>query len=160
MTRKRTQTVIKRSLLSDVRRMIEETRSAVAVTVNAGLTILYWRIGTRIRKDILADQRAEYGKQSLVTLSRGLLPAFGRGFGEKNLRRMVQFAEAFPDQEIVAALLRQLGWTHFTMTEGEGGPQIAQMTQIKTYKRDRMKLYEEIAIQRVRSICEICVICG
>jgi len=40
---------------------------------------------------------------------------FGRGFGEKNLRRMVQFAEQFPDVPIVAALLRQLGWTHFTM---------------------------------------------
>jgi predicted nuclease of restriction endonuclease-like (RecB) superfamily len=38
---------------------------------------------------------------------------FGRGFGEKNLRRMVQFAEAFSDAEIVAALRRQLGWTHF-----------------------------------------------
>jgi hypothetical protein len=40
---------------------------------------------------------------------------FGRGFGEKNLRRMVQFVEQFPDIKIVAALLRQLGWTHFTM---------------------------------------------
>ena len=26
---------------------------------------------------------------------------------------MVQFAEAFPDTEIVAALRRQFGWTHF-----------------------------------------------
>ena len=39
----------------------------------------------------------------------------GRGFGEKNLRRMVQFAEVFPNAGIVAALLRQLGWTHFTL---------------------------------------------
>src|SRR5208337_4808588 len=36
-----------------------------------------------------------------------------RGFGEKNLRRMIQFAEAYPDREIVVSLLRQLGWTHF-----------------------------------------------
>ncbi len=26
---------------------------------------------------------------------------------------MVQFAEVFPDEKIVAALRRQLGWTHF-----------------------------------------------
>jgi hypothetical protein len=39
--------------------------------------------------------------------------SFGRGFGEKNLRRLVQFSEGFPDKEIVAALRRQLGWTHF-----------------------------------------------
>jgi hypothetical protein len=31
----------------------------------------------------------------------------------KNLRRMVQFAQAFPDTEIVASLMRQLSWTHF-----------------------------------------------
>jgi len=26
---------------------------------------------------------------------------------------MVQFAEAFPDEQIVVTLLRQLGWSHF-----------------------------------------------
>ena len=38
---------------------------------------------------------------------------FGRGFSEKNLHRMVQFAEVFPDWKIVVSLLRQLSWTHF-----------------------------------------------
>lgn len=115
MTRKRTHAVIKRSLLSDISRMIEEARSAVAVTVNTGLTILYWQIGKRINEEILKGERAEYGEEIVATLSRQLAEAYGRGFAEKNLRRMVQFAEAFPDQQIVAALLRQLGWTHFTL---------------------------------------------
>ncbi|HAM54549.1 MAG TPA: hypothetical protein DCQ64_03735, partial [Candidatus Rokubacteria bacterium] len=51
----------------------------------------------------------------VATLGRQLEAELGRGFGEKNLRRMVQFAETFPDAEIVAAVLRQLGWTHFTL---------------------------------------------
>jgi hypothetical protein len=38
---------------------------------------------------------------------------FGRGFEDKNLRRMMQFAEAFPDEAIVATLWRQLSWSHF-----------------------------------------------
>lgn len=38
---------------------------------------------------------------------------FGRGFSEKSLRHMLRFAEAFPDERIVSALRRQLGWTHF-----------------------------------------------
>jgi predicted nuclease of restriction endonuclease-like (RecB) superfamily len=38
---------------------------------------------------------------------------FGRGFGEKNLRRMVQFSEVFPHWKILVSLLRQLTWTHF-----------------------------------------------
>jgi hypothetical protein len=46
-------------------------------------------------------------------LSNELAAEFGRGFAEKSLRRMTQFAEVFPDQQIVAALSRQLGWSHF-----------------------------------------------
>jgi predicted nuclease of restriction endonuclease-like (RecB) superfamily len=38
---------------------------------------------------------------------------YGRGFAEKSLRRMIQFATVFPDPEIVAALSRQLSWSHF-----------------------------------------------
>jgi hypothetical protein len=38
----------------------------VAQVVNAGLTILYWQIGTRIRKDILKEQRAAYGKEIIT----------------------------------------------------------------------------------------------
>ena len=103
------------ALAADIRQMIEVARQQVAQAVNAGLTTLYWQIGTRIRQDILKNKRAEYGAEIVATLGRQLETEFGRGFGEKNLRRMVQFAETFPDAEIVAALLRQFGWTHFTM---------------------------------------------
>ncbi len=101
------------ALTADIRRLIEAARQQVAQAVNAGLTMLYWQIGTRIRQDILKEKRAEYGAEIVATLGRQLEGEFGRGFGEKNLRRMVQFAEAFPDAEIVAALRRQLGWAHF-----------------------------------------------
>ncbi len=37
----------------------------------------------------------------------------GRGYTEKSLRHMIRFAEAFPDEEIVSALRRELSWTHF-----------------------------------------------
>ena len=42
-----------------------------------------------------------------------LAQEFGRGFEAKNLRRMVQFAVAFPQTGIVATLSRQLSWSHF-----------------------------------------------
>jgi len=38
---------------------------------------------------------------------------YGRNFEEKNLRRMIQFAEQFKEEEIVVTLLRQLSWSHF-----------------------------------------------
>lgn len=101
-----------RALAADIRQMIEGARQQVAQAVNAGLTALYWQIGTRIRQDILKERRAEYGAEIVATLSRQLVPDFGRGFEEKTLRRMVQFAEVFPDPGIVATLGRQLGWSH------------------------------------------------
>jgi predicted nuclease of restriction endonuclease-like (RecB) superfamily len=101
------------ALAVDIRRMIQSARQQTAQAVNAALTSLYWQIGTRIRREVLAEQRAEYGAEIVSTLGRQLQVEFGRGFGEKNLRRMVQFAEVFPDAEIVAALRRQLGWAHF-----------------------------------------------
>ena len=34
-------------------------------------------------------------------------------FSEKSLRHRLHFAEAFSDERIVSALMRQLSWTHF-----------------------------------------------
>ena len=100
-------------LLKDLRRMIEETRQGVAVFVNSALTMLYWRVGRRINEEILKGERAEYGEAIVSTLSRQLEADYGRGFSEKSLRHMLRFAEAFPDERIVSALMRQLSWTHF-----------------------------------------------
>ena len=100
-------------LLADVRELIVQAREGVARAVDSGLTTLYWHVGRRIRQDLLKHKRAEYGGQIVSALGRQLDMEFGRGFGEKNLRRMIQFAEVFPDEKIVAALRRQLGWTHF-----------------------------------------------
>ena len=100
-------------LLTEVRELILQAREDVARTVDAGLTTLYWYIGRRIRQDILKEKRAEYGGQIVSALGRQLEMEFGRGFSEKSLRHMIRFIEAFPDFEIVSALLRQLSWTHF-----------------------------------------------
>lgn len=60
----------------------------------------------------MGPERADYGEAIVTTLSRQLVLEFGRGFTDKNLRRMIQFAEAFPDEQIVATLWRQLSWSH------------------------------------------------
>jgi hypothetical protein len=74
--------------------------------------LLYWQVGQWIRTEILKSRRAEYGDQVVPTLANQLALEFGHGFVEKNLRRMVQLAEVFPDWEIVVTLSRQLGWSH------------------------------------------------
>jgi hypothetical protein len=49
----------------------------------------------------------------VATLSQQLTLGYGRGFAEKNLRRMVQFAEVLPDEQIIMTRSKQLGWSHF-----------------------------------------------
>src|SRR5258708_18281157 len=100
-------------LIEDIRQIIGEARRNVATTVNAGLTLLYWRIGKRIVDEILGKERAAYGQQIVVSVARQLVQEYGPSFGEKNLRRMMQFAEVFPEEEIVVSLIRQLSWTPF-----------------------------------------------
>ena len=102
-----------KALISDVRRMIEETRASVAAAVNTGLTMLYWRIGKRIHQEILIGGRADYGKQILATLSQELSQSYGSGFSYSTLTRMVKFYESFQDEKIVATLSQQLSWSHF-----------------------------------------------
>ena len=101
------------ALLADLRDLIRQAREGVARAVDSGLTALYWHVGRRIRQDILREKRAEYGERIVAALGRQLETEFGRGFGEKNLRRMMRFAEVFSEWEIVASLMRQLTWTHF-----------------------------------------------
>ncbi len=48
-----------------------------------------------------------------MTVSRDLENKYGRGFAERDVRRMIQFSVLFPDLEIVSTLSAQLGWSHF-----------------------------------------------
>ena len=60
--------------------MIRSTREQVSRAVDAGLVALYWQAGRRIRKNILKDKRAEYGKVIVATLSQQLTIEFGAGW--------------------------------------------------------------------------------
>lgn len=102
-----------RPLLADVRNLILQARAGVARAVDSGLVTLYWHVGRRIRQNILKEKRAEYGQKIVSALGTQLSAEFGRGFGVRNLFRMVRFAEVFPDEHIVSVLRTLLGWTHF-----------------------------------------------
>ena len=93
-----------RDLLTEIISIVEQTKIQVVSQVNSSLSILFWHIGKKILTHDLNNERAEYGKQIVVTLSRELVDRFGRNYEEKNLRRMIQFAENFPDIEIVVTL--------------------------------------------------------
>jgi len=146
-------------LAADLRSLIEEARLRVARTVNAELVVLYWEIGTRIRRDILGAARAEYGDQIVSTLSRQLTAEYGAGFSRQNLFHMIRFVEAWPEQAQVTALAQHLGWSHFKeilYLENELARQFyAEMCRLERWSvrtlRDRVRslMFERTAISRL-----------
>jgi len=61
----------------------------------------------------LAQERTEYGKQIVATVSRQLTKEYGKGFTRTALFRMLQLVERFPDLKTVTALSQHLSWSHF-----------------------------------------------
>jgi predicted nuclease of restriction endonuclease-like (RecB) superfamily len=102
-----------RVLFMEISALIEQTQTAVVAQANYALTLLFWKIGRRVNEEILQNQRADYGKQIVVTLARQLTEKYGRNFEERSLRRMIQFTEQFQNIEIVSTLSTQLSWSHF-----------------------------------------------
>ena len=100
------------SLHAELRALIEASRQRLAGAVNAELTRLYWTVGQRLASEVLGGERAGYGARLLDQLGQQLSQEFGRGFESRNLRRMVKFAQAFPDAAIVSTLSTQLSWSH------------------------------------------------
>ena len=100
------------TLFLSVKDIIDNARKNVAIAVNSTMSLLYWEVGKYVNSYILENQRAEYGKQIVASLARQLQQDYGNNFSEKNLRRMMQFADRFPEKEKVVSLIRQLTWTH------------------------------------------------
>ena len=145
-------------LLNEIRDLIEETRKSVAQFINAGMSMLYWRIGKRINEEILRGRRAAYGQKVITSLATKLTVDYGRAFSEKNLRRMMQFADVYPDEQIVVSLIRQLSWTHIIALIPVDDPLkrdfYAEMCRIEKWNvrqlRERINsmMYERTAISR------------
>ena len=102
-----------RSLVSDLRGLIQSTRETLAQAVDSALTTLYWQIGRRVQQDILKNESAGYGAEIVSAVGRQLAVEFGEGFAEKSRQRIIHAAGAFPEKKIVATLSRLLGWSHF-----------------------------------------------
>jgi len=101
-------------LLADLQEIIRRGKSQAVAAVNSALTLTYWHVGQRINTEVLRGERAAYGQQVVASVAERLVTQYGKSFEARNLRRMMQFAELFPDFRIVSPLATQLSWTHFT----------------------------------------------
>ena len=60
---------VSQSLIEDLRQIIEQARGQVAATANYAQTMMYRHVGERINREVLGNQRAEYGKQIVSAVS-------------------------------------------------------------------------------------------
>jgi len=91
-------------LLTEIRTLIEASRQHAARVVNSAMVLTYWSVGDRIRREVVGEERAEYGKQLVKRLAGRLAGEYGAGFSRTNLFNMLRFAETFPNLEIVQTL--------------------------------------------------------
>ena len=86
---------------------IETAKLNAALHVNSDMLSLYWSIG----KDILSKQEEQgWGKQVIAQLSRDLSVRFpdDRGYSERNLGYMKQFAKEYPNYPILQVPLAKI----------------------------------------------------
>ena len=100
------------NLFSDVCSIIDGARGRLANYANTEVIVTKWQIGIRIKRDVLKDKRADYGKTIVKDLSKKLTDKYGKGWGVKTLWHCLRAAETFTQEEIVSAAQRQLTWTH------------------------------------------------
>ena len=74
------------NLMTNLRQIIDEARIHVASTADYELTMMYWHIGERINRVVLGNERADYGKQIVATVSRQLQNIYGHKGKERRMR--------------------------------------------------------------------------
>lgn len=62
----------KDTLMQDLHQIVDNARKNVAIAANQELTMMHWRIGERINREVLGNERAKYGKQIVSQLARQL----------------------------------------------------------------------------------------
>ena len=110
---KNTQSSSLSNLIADVKQIIEKGRAAAYSAVDAMMISTYWNIGKRIvEEEQQGYGRAQYGKELMKQLSKGLENEYGAGFSERYLRSFRQFYLLTPNFEIWESRFPNLRWTH------------------------------------------------
>ncbi|MDD2582639.1 MAG: DUF1016 N-terminal domain-containing protein [Desulfuromonadaceae bacterium] len=104
--------VVRPEFYQSVVDILQAARCNAYRTVNFIMVEAYWNIGRMIVEEEQGKDRAEYGVYLLRNLALRLSTQFGKGFDERELRKMRQFYAAFPIRDAVRP---ELSWTHYRM---------------------------------------------
>lgn len=98
-------------LIGQLRDLIASARLNALRSLDSVHVRTCWEIGRHIVEfEQKGQDRAVYGGRLITKLSKSLTNEFGKGFDERNLRRMRGFFQAFPIWTTVRA---ELSWSHY-----------------------------------------------
>jgi predicted nuclease of restriction endonuclease-like (RecB) superfamily len=150
--------LISSSLITELRALIEQSRTRVKRDVDSEMVLLYWHVGSRIRSEVLQNERAGYGQRVIEYVAQELSSQYGQGFGKRNVASMVRFAEMVQDVEILQTLSATLSWSHvielLPIKDALERDFYLEMVRLENWSvrtmRDRMKtlLYQRTALSR------------
>jgi predicted nuclease of restriction endonuclease-like (RecB) superfamily len=120
------------TLLKNIGATLEQSRENAIKAVNFELVQANWEIGRHIVEfEQQGNERAEYGSELLINLSKDLTILYGKGFGRRNILDMRRFYIAYPIWQTVSA---KLSWSHY-------------IELIGINDENSRKFYEDLAIK-------------
>jgi predicted nuclease of restriction endonuclease-like (RecB) superfamily len=95
----------------EVKQRIRSAQYEALKAVNREMINLYWDIGQMI---VIKQQKDNWGKSVVEQLAKDLQTEFPgiSGFSAANLWRMRLFYESYANNEKLAPMVREIGWTH------------------------------------------------
>ncbi len=99
------------NLYADIRAILATARKRSYQAINFTMVESYWMIGqTIVEHEQHGETRAPYGKSVLKELAVRLTKDFGKGFDDRELRKMRQFYLTFQNRD---TLRPELTWSHY-----------------------------------------------
>ncbi len=102
---------LKKTFFTEIRDTLLNARRKTYAFANREMLSAYWNVGRRITEEEQnGKKRATYGAFLVRELAARLTTTLGKGFDERELRRMRQFFQYFP---IWGSVRPELTWTHY-----------------------------------------------
>lgn len=100
-----------KELIEAISLTYNKAKSNVVSAVNVEMIISYWEIGKYIIEfEQDGKEKANYGTELLIQISKDLSLKFGKGFSRSNLSYMRKFYIQYPKRETVP---HELTWSHY-----------------------------------------------
>jgi|SRR5690625_3639034 len=95
------------NLIKDVRSIIEKAHYHIANTINSETCLMNWKVGERIKNEVLLNERAEYEKKIIKNLAKKLTEEYGKGWSYYKLQHCVRAAYTFTKDESLMTIKRK-----------------------------------------------------